>query len=63
MFKITDSGVGIKKDKIDKLQIAYNTFNDDGINSEGTGLGLFICKEIIKDLGPMSEIQITSEYG
>ena len=50
----------MSKERIDKLQVPYSTFNDDGNNAQGTGLGLFICKEIVKNLGPMTKIHIES---
>ena len=52
-FKIIDSGVGIKKSLIAKLgETAYETHNSSGLNNKGIGLGLFICRKIIQQLGP-----------
>ena len=46
---VTDNGVGIKKEHIDKLfRIDYN-YSTLGTNREkGTGLGLLLCKEFIE---------------
>ncbi len=46
---VTDNGVGIKKENIDKLfRIDYN-YSSLGTNKEtGTGLGLLLCKEFIE---------------
>ncbi len=41
----------MKKEMISKLFKAYNTFNKE-VNPEGTGLGLFIAKKLIEQLGP-----------
>lgn len=46
---VTDNGVGIKKENIDKLfRIDFN-YSSLGTNKEtGTGLGLLLCKEFIE---------------
>ncbi len=46
---ISDSGVGIKKEDIQKLFNLSETHSTRGTNNEkGTGLGLLICKEFIE---------------
>jgi len=49
IVSVTDNGVGIKKEHIDKLfKIDYN-YSTLGTNKEkGTGLGLLLCKEFIE---------------
>jgi PAS domain S-box-containing protein len=49
IVSVTDNGVGIKKEHIDKLfRIDYN-YSTLGTNREkGTGLGLLLCKEFIE---------------
>jgi len=48
IVSVTDNGVGIKKEHLDKLfRIDYN-YSTLGTNKEkGTGLGLLLCKEFI----------------
>lgn len=58
IFKITDYGIGIKPDEIDKVFIPFNR----GENTEtiqGTGLGLSIVKESVKALN--GEISVESK--
>lgn len=55
-FKITDTGIGIEKDKLDKIFDLFYTTKE-----AGTGLGLFIIKEILKEL--KGEIKVESEVG
>ncbi len=48
IITVEDSGVGIKKEDINKL-FESNTFTTRGTNKEkGTGLGLTICKELVE---------------
>jgi len=63
-FCIIDTGVGIKKENIEKLCKPYSTFDtQDGLNKYGIGLGLSICKKFLSLLGPKEQLKISSEYG
>lgn len=47
-FTVSDSGVGISKEDIQKLFILDSNFSKMGTEQEkGTGLGLVLCKEIV----------------
>ena len=51
-ISITDNGVGISIEKLDKLFNFYHSFSTKGTNHEpGTGLGLIICKEFVERQG------------
>lgn len=52
-FKITDTGIGIEKDKLDKIFDLFYTTKESG-----TGFGLFIIKEVLKELN--AEITVDS---
>ena len=56
---VSDSGIGIKKENIDKLFTSFTRF--DTQNTEGTGLGLAITKKLCNMLG--GRISVKSEYG
>ncbi len=59
---VSDSGVGIKKEAIDKLfriEASYSTMGTQ--NEQGTGLGLILCKEFIEKHG--GKIWAESEVG
>ncbi len=62
IVSVKDTGVGIPKDKIDKIfdiDVDYTTL---GTKSEkGTGLGLILCKELIEKNG--DKIWVGSEEG
>ncbi len=46
---VHDNGVGIPKDRIDKLFIADSEYTTQGtLNEKGSGLGLAICKEYVE---------------
>ncbi len=62
VFSISDSGVGIKEEDIDKLfriDVHHTTIGTS--KEKGTGLGLIICKEFIEQHG--GRIWVESEYG
>ena len=52
IFSVTDKGVGISKNDIEKLFRIDQIFSTKGTNNEkGTGLGLILCKEFIEKHG------------
>lgn len=59
-ISIQDKGVGIPKENIDKLFKIESTFTTYGTEKEkGTGLGLILCKELVKKNG--GEIRVESK--
>ena len=57
-----DNGVGIPNEKIGNLFAVFGKLEDENnINKEGTGLGLYITSTIIKQLG--GTINVESEEG
>jgi PAS domain S-box-containing protein len=49
LISIEDTGIGISKNDINKIfSKFYQSYTGNDRKCEGTGLGLFICKEIIK---------------
>jgi signal transduction histidine kinase len=62
LISVQDTGVGISKDKIEKIFDITQKTNTLGTDNEsGTGLGLLFCKEFIEKHG--GKIQIESEVG
>ena len=59
VLTIEDTGVGIPAEDLPQIFDPFWSRRADG--SRGTGLGLPICREIIKRLG--GEIVVTSELG
>jgi signal transduction histidine kinase len=57
-ISIEDNGVGIPRDQLEKVFDPVFTTKPQG---EGTGLGLYICQQIVSD--HRGEIQITSKPG
>lgn len=62
LISVEDTGIGISSDELKKIFTKfYQAYTGDDRKNEGTGLGLFICKEIIgKHNG---EIWAESELG
>ncbi len=49
LIKIADTGIGISDDEVKKVfNKFYQAYTGDDRKNEGTGLGLFICREIIQ---------------
>ncbi len=49
LITVVDTGIGISKEEIKKIFIKfYQAYTGEDRNNEGTGLGLFISKEIVK---------------
>lgn len=57
-FYVEDTGIGIAKDKLNKI---FNRFVKVDNFAPGSGLGLSICKTIVERLG--GDISVTSELG
>lgn len=61
-IKVKDTGIGIKKQDLEKLFEAFQQVNSKrNRNIEGTGLGLAICQRLVKLMG--GTIWAESEYG
>ncbi len=59
---ISDNGIGIKPENIDRIFKIENHFTTRGTNDEkGNGFGLALCKEIVSKHG--GEIWLQSEFG
>ena len=61
-FAVEDTGIGIKKEEMDKLFSAFDRLDFEKTrNIEGSGLGLAISQSFLALMG--SEIKVKSEYG
>jgi signal transduction histidine kinase len=59
---VADSGVGISEEKLNKLFNVDETISTEGTEEEkGTGLGLILCKDLVKIIG--GELDIKSKEG
>ena len=59
---VEDSGIGIKRENIDKLFSSFQQVDSKKNRAvEGTGLGLVITKRLVGSMGGF--IKVTSEYG
>lgn len=62
LITVIDTGIGISKDELKKIFTKfYQAYTGEDRNNEGTGLGLFISKEIVKKHN--GEIWAESEIG
>ena len=62
IISVSDTGRGIKKDKIDKLFTKFQRLEEDrNTTLEGTGLGLAITKSLTEMMG--GKIVVQSDYG
>ncbi len=60
-FAIEDTGVGISPEQLSKIFLPFEQAGSHSKQSEGTGLGLTICRQILAMMG--SEIQVKSQLG
>ena len=61
-ISVEDSGIGIKKEDLDKLFSKYERFDSEkNINVEGTGLGLALTKTLVELMN--GTINVDSKYG
>lgn len=60
-ISVKDTGIGIKREDIDKLFTAFSQIPTSGKIIEGTGLGLYLSKKIANLLG--GDITAESEFG
>ena len=59
---VKDTGIGIKKEDLDKLFVAFERIEEKkNRNIEGTGLGMAIAQNFLNMMG--SKLQVESEYG
>ena len=63
LFSVTDTGIGIKKEKQSEIFDDFVQVHDECANRKfgGTGLGLTICEKLINLLG--GKIELESEFG
>lgn len=62
IISVKDSGIGIKKENIDKLFTKFERFDlEKNMTIEGTGLGLAITKKLVDLMG--GKIVVDSTYG
>lgn len=62
IISVEDPGIGIAKDKIDKLFTKFERFDEEkNITIEGTGLGMAITKKLVELMN--GTIVVQSEYG
>ncbi|MGI0487252.1 ATP-binding protein [Pantanalinema rosaneae CENA516] len=60
-FQITDTGVGIPPEQLEKIFLPFEQVGEQFRKAEGTGLGLAITQRFIQLMD--SEIQVESTYG
>ena len=62
LFEVTDTGIGIKKEKLNAIFDSFSQAHDNNVkNFGGTGLGLTITKNLVQLMN--GNIGVTSEYG
>ncbi|MDR1319964.1 MAG: response regulator [Gracilibacteraceae bacterium] len=62
VFRVADTGQGMKPEDLDRLFSEYARFNDEANRAtEGTGLGMSITRSLVRMMG--GEIDVESEYG
>lgn len=60
-FEVQDSGIGIESGQLETIFLPFEQAGDGQYHTGGTGLGLVICRELVKLMG--SDIHVTSRIG
>ncbi|MDJ1180906.1 ATP-binding protein [Roseofilum sp. BLCC_M91] len=60
-FEIEDTGVGMSPEQVNKIFLPFEQVGSSSRRSQGTGLGLTICSQIVEMMG--STIQVESRLG
>jgi signal transduction histidine kinase/CheY-like chemotaxis protein len=64
LFTVTDSGIGLTDDEINKLFTAFTQAdNSTSRTYGGTGLGLSICKQLVEVMGGQIGVDSTKDIG
>lgn len=62
VFEVEDDGIGLSDEEIDRIFEPFRTNEKRGVRpTSGTGLGLTICRELVRSLG--GDIEVESEPG
>lgn len=62
MTRVTDSGIGISDEDLDRMFRKFWRSEDVAVRAQsGTGLGLFIVKELVERMG--GSVSVSSEHG
>ncbi len=60
--KVSDTGIGIRAEDIDKLFLSFRRLDEEkNRHIEGTGLGISIVQKLLSMMG--SKLEVSSEYG
>ena len=62
-FQIEDTGIGIDEHKLKEIFLPFQQSFNCNTNGEGTGLGLTISQNIIKEMGGEIQVKSTPEQG
>lgn len=64
--QISDNGLGIAREDQDRLFQRFERLHTSSTNIEGTGIGLFLCKELLQEMdgsiGAGSELGVGSKF-
>ncbi len=63
VFEVTDTGIGIKKEMIDKIFEPFTRATNDEATFSGTGIGLTIVKNFTEMLGGKLEVESEIDKG
>ena len=61
LFEVTDSGVGIAPDQLERIFAPFEQVGESRRRAEGTGLGLSISRKLVKTMG--GTLRVTSQIG
>jgi signal transduction histidine kinase/CheY-like chemotaxis protein len=63
LFEVRDTGIGIARDQLENIFKPFEQVNDSAHHATGSGLGLYISRELVRAMGGKIRVESTLRQG